>query len=382
MKVIYFSNLPFSDCDFPLVREMQQKGIDVYYFISIRPCSHKCALLDLKLYGKNGIYRAIDVYPEFEQYSSYINLEKIYVVNYTTNSEIKPQNLLLTYKMVRMFAEINPDVVNITWPICRSHLLLYMIRKKLVLTLHDPFPHSGKKGAKEFEMWRKLSFMMIKKIIILNDTQKKQFCDYYKYPSHQIYSAKLGLYDCINSIIPENTDINNQYILFFGLISPYKGIEFLLEAFNKIHSKHKDVVLVIAGKGDLYFDKSLYEGKEHIKIINEYITMPRLAGLLKNAMFSVCPYKDATQSGVIQTAFSMDCPVIATNVGALPEAIDNEKTGLIVPPCNSNALSNAMDLLLSDKMLLNKMRENINTLWRKEMGWDKILKSYIKCYMA
>ena len=110
--------------------------------------------------------------------------------------------------------------------------------------------------------------------------------------------------------------------------------------------------------------------------------MPRLAGMLRHAMFSVCPYKDATQSGVIQTAFSMNCPVIATNVGALPEAIDNEKTGLIVPPCNSTALSNALDLFLSDKMLLNKMRENINTLWRKEMGWDRILESYIKCYMA
>lgn len=70
--------------------------------------------------------------------------------------------------------------------------------------------------------------------------------------------------------------------------------------------------------------------------------MPQLAGLLNDALFAVCPYKDATQSGVIQTAFSMDCPVIGTDVGALPEAIDNGVTGLIVPPCNSEALAHAI----------------------------------------
>ena len=110
--------------------------------------------------------------------------------------------------------------------------------------------------------------------------------------------------------------------------------------------------------------------------------MPRLAGLLKDASFTVCPYKDATQSGVIQTAFSMDCPVVATNVGALPEAIDNQITGLIVPPCDSDALADAMDKLLGDASLLKSMRANINKIWRKQMGWDKILDQYIKCYKA
>lgn len=383
MKVIYLSNLLFTDCDFPLIREMQHRGIDVYYFITIYPYAHRCALLDLKnIYGKNGIYKAKDVYPEFMLYENYLNLDKVYVVNYTSNAGLKPENIFLTYKMVRKFMKINPDIVNLTWPVQSTRSLLYLMRKKLVLTLHDPFPHSGKARAKEFEMWRKISFKMINKIIILNDTHIQLFCDKYKYPRNHVYSAKLGLYDCINNITPDPLDLGKKYILFFGLISRYKGVEYLIEAFNKIHEKYNDIQLVIAGKGELYFDKELYKGKEYITILNEYISMPRLAGLLKDALFTVCPYKDATQSGVIQTAFSMDCPVVATNVGALPEAIDNQITGLIVPPCDSDALADAMDKLLGDASLLKSMRAHINKIWRKQMGWGKILDQYIKCYKA
>lgn len=110
--------------------------------------------------------------------------------------------------------------------------------------------------------------------------------------------------------------------------------------------------------------------------------MPRLAGLLKNALFTVCPYKDATQSGVVQTAFSMNCPVIVTDVGGLPEAVDEHITGLVVPSCNSVALANAMDTLLSDRKLLDSMRLNINSIWSKQMGWKTILEEYLKCYSS
>ena len=381
MKVIYLSNLFFTDCDFPLIKAMQQRGIDVYYFITIYPYAHRCALLDLKrVYPKNGIFKAVDIYPEFKMYEEYFDLDKVFVVNYVSNSGLKPANILLTYKMVRRFQKINAQAINITWPIQSTRSLLYLLKNKLVLTLHDPFPHSGKPRAKEFEIWRRISFRMINKIIVLNEKHILPFCAKYKYPIGQVFPAKLGLYDCINNINKIPSNINKKYILFFGLISKYKGVEYLLDAFGKIHNKYPNVQLVIAGKGELYFDRALYEGKKYITMLNDYISMPQLAGLLNDALFAVCPYKDATQSGVIQTAFSMDCPVIGTDVGALPEAIDNGVTGLIVPPCNSEALAHAIDKLLSNEPLLELMRFNIQNKWRKQMGWDKILDQYIKCY--
>ena len=365
MKIVYLSNLPFTDCDFPLIREMQLAGLDVYYFIQIYPYSYRCALIDLpKVYPTNGIFKAIDIYPQFSVYENYLNMDKVFVVNYTHNSGLIPSNIWLTLRMVNLFRGLNPDVINITWPVQSTRCLLYLMRKKLVLTLHDPFPHSGKPRAKEFEIWRRLTFKMIDKIIILNERQKRDFCKMYQYPESQVFSAQLGLYDCINGIQYKEPNIGKRYILFFGLISKYKGIEYLLEAFNMIHEKYPDVQLVVAGKGELYFDKALYKDKEYITLINRYISMPELAGLLKYASFSVCPYKDATQSGVVQTAFSMNCPTIVTNVGALPEAVEDGVTGLVVPPCNSPLLAEAMDKLLSDEQALSIMRDNINSICR------------------
>lgn len=383
MKVIYLSNLPFTDCDFPLIREMQIKGIDVYYFLMISPHSYRCALLDIKqLYSKSGIFKAVDVYPEFKMYKDYFNLDNVFVINYTMNSGTSIDNIRLTFNMVRTFKKLQPDVINITWPICGNQILLYLLRKKLVLTLHDPFPHSGKARARIFEFWRKISFLMINRIIILNKTQVPLFSKKYNYPIKQIFTSKLGVYDGIKCFSPEPIWSEKKYILFFGLISKYKGVEYLLEAYRLIQNRHKDVELIIAGKGPLYFDKSLYEGNSNIIILNEYITMPRLAGLLKNALFTVCPYKDATQSGVVQTAFSMNCPVIVTDVGGLPEAVDEHITGLIVPSCNSEALANAMDKLLSDRTLLDSMRLNIKSIWSKQMGWGTILEEYLRCYSS
>lgn len=383
MKIIYYSNLPFTDCDFPLIREMQQKGHDVYYFIQIYPYQHRCALLDLKqVYPKDGIFKAIDVYSEFNAYANYLNMDNVYVVNYTQNSGIKPSNILLTYKMVRRFKELNADVVNITWPLQSTRSLLYLLKSKLVLTLHDPFPHSGRSRNKEFEMWRKLTFKFVKRIVVLNDAQKKEFSRLYKCPNDKIYSAKLGLYDCICNVEPVKPKVDNPYILFFGLISRYKGVEYLIEAFNIAQKDLPNYKLVIVGKGNLYFDKNLYEGNDSIIIINDYITVPQLAGWLKYASFAVCPYKDATQSGVVQTGFSMDCPMVVTNVGGLPESVEDGVTGLVVPPCDSMSLSKALVKLGTNEFKLKEMRDNINSIWRIKMGWDKILEMYLKCYKS
>lgn len=82
--------------------------------------------------------------------------------------------------------------------------------------------------------------------------------------------------------------------------------------------------LVIAGGGQIYFDFKPYENLNYIKLINEYIPISSLSGLLQNALFAVCPYKDATQSGVVQMAFSANVPLIVTNVGDLPNAVKME----------------------------------------------------------
>ena len=299
------------------------------------------------------------------------------MINSLHQSDFHPANIRTMLSLVRKIKKLGADVVNITWPPRRNKMLLYLLRKKLVFTLHDPFPHSAKNN-REFEFCRKLAFKWIPKIILLNDAQTEKFCEVYKFPRNRLFHARLGKYDCINYLsehlgsaeeLPEQLR-GQKYILFFGLIAPYKGVEYLLQAFKKMQQDYPDVKLLIAGSG------------KNVILMNRYIPLAQLAGLLKNALFTVCPYKDATQSGVVQTAFSMGTPIVASDVGNFAAAIEDGKSGVIVPPCDADALARAMAELVGHPERLEMFRKYIAGEWLEKNSWEEVAKQYLNCYEA
>jgi glycosyltransferase involved in cell wall biosynthesis len=172
-----------------------------------------------------------------------------------------------------------------------------------------------------------------------------------------------------------------QNILFFGRISPYKGIEYLCEAMTIVHEALPKATLTIAGGGKLYFDTTKYDKLPYINITNRYIGMEELASLLTKCTVTVCPYTDATQSGVIMTSYSLCKPVVATNVGGLGEMVDNGRTGLLVPPKNAKALAEAIIEILADDNKCRQMKENIrNDYFINEKSWNCIADKYISIY--
>lgn len=381
MKVAYISNLPFADADFPLIREMQRQGIEVYYYIYVASYSRKATLVNIKeMYPKQGIFNA-SVYKELDAYKNYMDLKNVYVVNSLHQSDFHPSNIKLMLNLVADIKRKGCDVVNITWPPRRNKMLLYLLRSKLVFTLHDPFPHSAKNN-KEFEFCRKLAFRWIPKIVMLNEKQKDLFCGTYMVPKERIFMSRLGEYDCIRYVEQSPVQVCEKFVLFFGLIAPYKGVEFLLQAFKKVHQIFPDVKLLIAGSGKLYFEESLYKDCDYVEILNRYVSMEELASLLKQTLFTVLPYKDATQSGVVQTAFSMGTPIVATDVGNFSQVIDDGVNGRIVPPCDSDSLASAICDLLENPEKLNAMKHEIETVWQKENGWAEIARQYLDCYEA
>lgn len=379
MKIVYFSQLPFTDNDFPLIRAFQQQGIDVYYYIQINSFRLRAGLIDIKeQIPKNGIFKASE-YQEFLMYKDYIDLNKIFVVNSTKSLGLHPKTILLYLKLVKHIKSFRANIIHITWPLMGIKLLLYAFRKKIVLTLHDPFPHSGKESLK-FELYRRLSIALIDRIVMLNNRNVRMFCEYYNYPFSKILVTQMGEFDYMRNVKCLSETKDKPYILFFGYISQYKGVEILLESMKYIHEKYANIKLVVAGGGKIYFDKSLYEEQDYIEIRNCYIGIPELVGLLRGCLFAVCPYKDATQSGVIRTAFSLNVPVIATDVGALPDAVTDGVTGAIIPPCDVNALTCKIDDWLKNPQKINLMRCNIESIWRKKMNWVPIVKQYEEFY--
>jgi glycosyltransferase involved in cell wall biosynthesis len=78
----------------------------------------------------------------------------------------------------------------------------------------------------------------------------------------------------------------------------------------------------------------------------------------------------------------LEVPIVVTNVGALADAVQHNKTGIVVKPCDVNDLANGIMELHSDKKKLNAMRDNIREEWMKSMSWEPIADDYLKCYEA
>lgn len=279
-----------------------------------------------------------------------------------------------------MIKQFDPDVIHITYPLDLWELFLLQFRKKMLLTMHDPLPHSGKKNIRTC-LSRFLSIKFAAKIVLLNETQKKDFIRYYHVSEKRIFVNRIGSYNYLKNFKSSHYEKDFFNILFFGRISPYKGLEFLCQAMVEVHKICPNATLTIAGGGTIYFDFSPYKQLKYIELRNHYIGMEELVMLLNKAALVVCPYKDATQSGVILTSFGMECPVLASNVGALKEQIKDGELGLLIPPCDVNALSSTIIKLIRNPNILQMMRSNIhefNTFG--ENCWDFITQKYISIY--
>lgn len=381
MKILYYSSPSFADCDFPLVKALQDAGHDVTYIIKLAPYSLKSTLFNIKeQIQENTIFPAVR-YPELKIYERYMDMSKVYIVNQIVMQDSSLQSLKLTRKIISLIKANDFEVIHTDSMLGKWNLLLYILfGKKMVLTVHDPFVHSGE-FCIESSVNRKIAMRCVQKIVLLNNKQTDRFCTTYKLNLKQILINSLGVYDTISMFVDSNSNSNGHNVLFFGRISPYKGIEYLCKAMMKVKEQVPDATLTIAGGGKIYFDMSPYSRFGWMKVINRYVGMEELARLLQDSSVTVCPYTDATQSGVIMTSYSLCKPVVATNVGGLGEMVENGKTGLLVPPKDVDALADAIIALLKDDARREKMADNIrNYYFVGDKSWKVIAEKYIEFY--
>ncbi|NVO21371.1 MAG: glycosyltransferase family 4 protein [Bacteroidetes bacterium] len=258
------------------------------------------------------------------------------------------------------------------------HLLLPGYPK--LWTLHDYKSHSGEESTQnnfvnKFYTYLNFDFLQHYKYL------QKEFVNYFaiKEPErvHQVYTGKLDIY---HNYDDGKFSTPTNYILFFGRISRYKGLDRLVEAFNRLTESNKDVKLVIAGGGKLWFDREVITINDQIIFLHRYIETNELAALIKNCLFVVAPYTDATHSAVVISSYAFNKPVLATDVGGLSEVIRHGITGMLIPPDDSEALYGALKEMTSDTAKLKSMGEHIEKLEIPEMSWDFIGDKMVDIY--
>ncbi len=359
MKIAYLGKIQLSDVDLSYLHEAQ-KISDITYFLEVTPRFTKGpGFCVSKMSKKMGIFKATELYPDFSKYDDYIDTEKFYVVNTPGKLwQIKAfwTNLLLLFFLLRK----GFGVIHVAWPLNVYEFVLYVLSKRMILTVHDPFPHTGL-DTFIVRLRRKVAFALVPKLIVLNKAQVSQFVDYYKIDSSRVVESRLSCYTYLRTVSEMKNDSRMRYILFAGKISRYKGLDYLLPAMLRVHELVPDIKLVVAGGGEYHFDISEFKAKDYIDIRNRFIPDNELVSLIKGAEFVVCPYTDATQSGVVMSAFAFEKPVMVTNVGGLPEMVGNGRYGCIVKEKDIDSLVENIVRLLSCPKLLKYYHDNIKS---------------------
>mgnify|MGYP000582268171 CR=1 FL=1 len=173
---------------------------------------------------------------------------------------------------------------------------------------------------------------------------------------------------------------SHNYILFFGIIRDYKGLDLLLDAFSLMDYKGMRLKLLIVG--EYYSNEEKYHQQisklgltDDVVLVNKFIKDSEVGRYFCASDIIAQPYKSATQSGVTQIAYHYNIPILVTNVGGLPEMIPHQKVGFVVE-ISPESIAQSLNEYYSSNLEAT-FKENMESEKTKYF-WDKLTAKLIK----
>jgi glycosyltransferase involved in cell wall biosynthesis len=170
-------------------------------------------------------------------------------------------------------------------------------------------------------------------------------------------------------------DITTNYLLFFGFIRDYKGLDLLLRAMAEPEIRNLQIKLIVAG--EFYTDAQVYlDLIEELKIQDllvwktDFIPDQEVRYYFCAADLVVQPYKHATQSGVTQICYHFDRPMLVTRVGGLPEIVPHGEAGYVTEPDPADIAAHIIRFYREHREFV--FRDNIKIL-KQKYSWKKMV---------
>ncbi len=357
MKSIFFyTSTNFLDAILETIQSIKEKTI-LHVFIEISNQSKNTTIIDVdKINHLKFIEKPENVLGEkkWNLIKEYFNgVASVQFIVYKRKRSLTLNTFILGYKLMTFAEKLKIDVYHFdTYSTRAMGLAPYLINKKVVVTIHDPIPHSGENSWKEYiPNW--VFLRISNSILFYSAYAKEQFLSKYTTYKKPISTISLQPYT-INKKHIKNKNYERKYITFFGRISYYKGIDILLEAIPKVIELYPKQLFLIIGKQyykNLIDHEIILKYKKNIEIHSNYIETSALIDYIQESKFIVCPYRDATQSGVLMTSNALGKTTIATSVGSFPEYIINDTNGLIAKPEADSFAKKIIEALENNKYL-------------------------------
>lgn len=255
-------------------------------------------------------------------------------------------------------------------------------KTRVVSVVHNIIPHEHRIGDKMFATYfcNSVDGFVAMSDSVLNDltqfdsVKPRVFC---RHPLYDNFGEAVER----NSALQElGLDSNNRYMLFFGLIRDYKGLDIMLKAYADSRLRQMGVKLIVAGEfynnAEKYFELEKELGLEGEVIWHrEFVPDSKVRYYFGAADIIVQPYKSATQSGVTQIAYHFEKPMIVTNVGGLAEIVPNGKAGYVVEPDEKEIADAIVDFFGNNRQ--EEFREGL-LFEKKKYAWSNMTKSVRK----
>ena len=298
-----------------------------------------------------------------------------------------PSIIHVLFSIFYLHFKFRPDVIHLQESVNPLNFFFLLFKSKpIVVTVHDVSIHPGTPTLKKknkswkiklFHRSRKLS----NKLIVHGEILKQQFLRKFKRSSHDVCVVPHG---ALFSYIPDNetrVDEEPHTVLFFGRVQKYKGLKYLLDAEPLVSEVLPEFKIIVAGRGeDIEIYRSQLLSNAHFELHDHFIPNRDVYKFFLRASTIVLPYIEGSQSGIAAIAFAFGKPVIATNVGSIPEMVEHNKTGIIVPAKNKEILSQAIIDLLQNPDKRKLFSQNVKNAALTKFGWHHIAELTTQSY--
>lgn len=234
-------------------------------------------------------------------------------------------------------------------------------------------------------------------IFLHGEANRQRFLSLFDIPPQRVHVIPHGnesLFMTVSSDPDAHENLRERYglnvaepvILFFGHLTPSKGVPDLINAFGIVRQSIP-AKLLVTGFPSKFVDvnelKSLAENLglgDGVVFDARYIPIDEVGPIMKLASVVAFPYRSATASGSLQLAYAFGRPVVATSVGSLSEVVEDGRSGFLVPPEDPEELAQALMRIVEDPQLAKDMGAHASHLSETRYSWKSIAAQILSVY--
>jgi len=298
------------------------------------------------------------------------------------------------FKIARKVKNENPDYVIIRYWLpfmapCLGTIAKLIRKKTKVFAITDNvIPHEKRIGdnlltkyfVKSCDAFLTLSSSVLDDLLKFTDTKEKIFIP------HPIYDSFGEIVDKNKAKQNLGLDENRKYLLFFGFVRKYKGLDIMLDVMADRRIKDLGVKLIVAG--EFYDNKEEYISqidvlgiKDSIILKSDFIPEEEVKDYFCASDMITQTYRTATQSGVTQIAYHFERPMLVTNVGGLAEIVPHNKVGYVCDINTKDIADCIVEFYSEEKeeeFTKNTKEEKLRFTWSELVkGVDNLIKKQL-----